>query len=78
MLVWYRIVIKKEGSSFRSHIQFLWVTLHLWYCKLLPVIAGFFFKKATKIKRVMGSLLFDQMLFSPIFYCGYFIMDAIV
>jgi hypothetical protein len=23
MLVWYRIVIKKEGSSFRSHIQFL-------------------------------------------------------
>jgi len=53
-------------------------TLHLWYCKLLPVIAGFFFKKATKIKRVMGSLLFDQILFSPIFYCGYFIADAIV
>jgi hypothetical protein len=26
----------------------------------------------------MGSLLFDQMLFSPIFYCGYFITDAIV
>ena len=75
----------KKCWDYRRSINFALVgtvyygpMLHLWYCKLLPVLAGFFFKKATKIKRVMGSLLFDQILFSPIFYCGYFIADAIV
>jgi hypothetical protein len=53
-------------------------TLHLWYCKILPVLAGYFFSKSLKIKRVMGSLLFDQILFTPFFYCGYYLVDGIV
>jgi len=52
--------------------------LHLWYCKILPKIADRFFKDKTKAKRVLGSVMFDQILFTPIFYCGYFLADSII
>jgi hypothetical protein len=52
--------------------------LHLWYCKILPKLANQFFKNRTKLFRVVGSVGFDQILFTPIFYCGYYITDSIV
>lgn len=53
-------------------------TLHLWYFKILPKIALCFFKDRTKIFRVIGSVVFDQLLFTPVFYCGYFLIDYVV
>ena len=44
---------------------------------MLPKIALCFFKDRTKITRVLGSIVFDQLLFTPVFYCGYFLMDSI-
>lgn len=53
-------------------------TLHLWYCKLLPKLADRFFSNRTKLFRVLGSVAFDQIMFTPVFYCGYFLADSIV
>jgi hypothetical protein len=52
--------------------------LHLWYCKILPKLANRFFKNTTKLRRVIGSVAFDQILFTPLFYCGYYIADSII
>jgi hypothetical protein len=52
--------------------------LHLWYCKILPNLANLFFKGRTKLYRVAGSVCLDQIMFTPVFYCGYYMADAIV
>jgi hypothetical protein len=52
--------------------------LHLWYCKILPAIAAVLFKGKSKLRRVSGSVLLDQTIFTPIFYCGYYLVDATV
>lgn len=52
--------------------------LHLWYCKILPAIAAVLFKGRSKLGRVSGSVLLDQAIFTPIFYCGYYLVDAAV
>lgn len=52
--------------------------LHLWYCKILPNLANLCFKGRTKLFRVTGSVCLDQVFFTPLFYCGYYMVDAIV
>jgi protein Mpv17 len=52
--------------------------LHAWYCKILPVVMGRIFgETAPKAARVFSSMAADQLLFAPIFLCGFFIVDGV-
>ena len=53
-------------------------SMHLWYCRILPKLAYRFFANKSKFQRVLGSVGLDQVLFTPAFYCGYYIIDSIV
>jgi protein Mpv17 len=57
---------------------FIAPALHVWYCKLLPTISGALFSTSTKTVRVLGSMLFDQLLFAPILLTGFYPVNQIV
>ena len=58
---------------------YLGPSLHVWYCKGLPQVvnrvAG---PNASKFKASFTGMLFDQILFAPIFLSGFFVVQGLV
>ncbi len=53
--------------------------LHVWYCKMLPMIQKkIFSEKTAKATRVFTSMAFDQLLFAPVLLVGFFVYDGVV
>jgi hypothetical protein len=52
--------------------------LHFWYCHLLPKLSNRFFLNKSKLLRVLGCVLLDQALFTPIFYLGFYLIDGLL
>ena len=50
--------------------------LHVWYCKLLPIINNTAFKTWSKTGKVFGSMALDQLAFAPTLLFGFFIFHS--
>jgi protein Mpv17 len=41
---------------------------------MLPYLANRYFPKVSKMKNVLGCLLFDELLFGPLLFSGYYMV----
>ena len=74
-----QLLVEKQPFNFkRNLIFFLSGTLYIgpcleiWYMYLLPKIVLRYFQNCSKLKRVLGSIGFDQLLFAPILYGAFY------
>jgi hypothetical protein len=52
--------------------------LHTWYSRILPRIQQALFRNLSNAKRVIGSMLFDQLLFAPAHLVGFFVINQMI
>jgi hypothetical protein len=50
----------------------------MWYSKLLPLIHARLFPGASEIVSVVYRMLIDQLLFTPLLYCGFYPLLQVV
>ena len=44
----------------------------MWYSKMLPLIHIKYFPNAPEMASVVYRMLIDQLLFTPLLYCGFY------
>jgi len=52
--------------------------LHLWYCKIQPIIQNVLFRNNSKPVMVIGSMIINQLVFAPLLLSGFFVLNQIV
>ena len=70
---------KRNLNLFAVGTCYLGPSLHVWYCKGLPqVVNRVLGANPTKFKASFTGMLFDQLLFAPIFLAGFFTIQGLV
>lgn len=77
--------IEKKKFDVQRNLNFFFINcfvsgpvLHMWYSKLLPLIHARLFPKASQIASVVYRMLIDQLLFTPLLYCGFYPLLQVV
>lgn len=74
-----KIDLKRNLNLFLVGSTYVGPLLHLWYCKLLPIIGNFFIKETTKKSAKVFTLMSaDQLLFTPFYLVGFFLYDGLM
>jgi hypothetical protein len=73
------VIEKKSELNLRRNLNFFCINffisapvLYAWYSKLLPSIHTALFPNASKFASSIYRMLIDQLLFTPLLYCGFY------
>ena len=70
---------KRNGNLFMVGTFYLGPCLHLWYCKGMPIVINRTLgSNPSRMSSSVTGMLYDQLLFAPIFLSGFFVFQGVV